>query len=61
VIHPSSPTSQRHRPSWCARAERPYWTGTVTRRTVAAGSRIRWADGTFAETGLRLGYYCYVT
>src|SRR5450759_762722 len=30
----------------------PYWTGTVTRRSVAAGSRIRWADGTCAETEL---------
>ena len=30
----------------------PYWTGTVTRRSVAAGSRIRWADGTYAETEL---------
>lgn len=30
----------------------PYWTGTVTRRSVAAGSRIRWSDGTYADTEL---------
>lgn len=30
----------------------PYWTGTVTRRSVAAGSRIRWSDGTYSETEL---------
>ena len=30
----------------------PYWTGTVTRRSVATGSRIRWADGAYADTEL---------
>ena len=30
----------------------PYWTGTVTRRSVAAGSRIRWSDGTNTDTEL---------
>jgi TQXA domain-containing protein len=30
----------------------PYWTSTVTRRSVTAGSRIRWADGTTSETEL---------
>ncbi len=30
----------------------PYWTGPVARRSVAAGSRIRWADGTTSETEL---------
>jgi hypothetical protein len=30
----------------------PYWTGTVTRRSVAAGSRIRWSDGTYSDTEL---------
>jgi TQXA domain-containing protein len=30
----------------------PYWTGTVTRRSVATGSRIRWSDGTYSDTEL---------
>lgn len=29
-----------------------YWTSTVTRRSAAAGTRIRWADGTSSETEL---------
>ena len=29
-----------------------YWTTTVTRRSVTAGSRIRWADGTYSDTEL---------
>ena len=30
----------------------PYWTSPVARRSVAAGSRIRWADGTTSDTEL---------
>lgn len=30
----------------------PYWTGPVTRRSVTAGTRIRWAEGTTSETEL---------
>ena len=30
----------------------PYWTGTVTRRSVASGSRIRWSDGMYSDTEL---------
>jgi TQXA domain-containing protein len=30
----------------------PYWTGAVTRRSVATGSPIRWSDGTHADTEL---------
>ena len=29
-----------------------YWTGPVGRRSVAAGSRIRWSDGTYSDTEL---------
>lgn len=30
----------------------PHWTGSVTRRSVAGGSRIRWSDGTYSDTEL---------